>query len=800
MRKLIFALFSLVYLSAHAQDPATIRIRITSPKNEPVAYATISVLSVPDTLAKQQKSADSTGVAVFDLVLNHPYLVRISSVDYQPLEKSITVKSAGQQFNFTAKPSSTSLNNIVVTTRKPLMRQEDDKTIIDPEPIAAASTNAYEILEKTPGLFVDQDGNVYLSSMTPAQIYINGRQMKMSAADIATMLKNLPPDAIQKIEVVRTPSAKYDASGSGGIVNIVLKKGVKLGMTGSVNAGMQQGTYGNQFIGFNLTNNDGKKNSYINLNFSNRNSYDRYVTNRLFTKDSVLQQNAYTTYPAHSYFVAYGISDSLGSKWFVDFAGSATYHVFDNQTQTQNFVESISTGLPSSNSLNRVEYKGNYLRLSNGIDFVLKIDSASDWSNDFYFSYDRNRINQQYNTLYYTPFLPTTNGFGSPDNDRDYFTFTSDLKKRLKGRILLEAGVKAAITHFTSDASYFNGLGSGAVKDFSRTNTFTYNEDINAAYLQASKTFGKDIVLKAGVRLENTNMMGHQTVPSDTSFSLHRTDPFPYIYLSKKIMTIAGYDLRAYLVYRRTIARPVYEQLNPFPKFVDQYLTEQGNPRLRPQFTTNYEANISVNERPIIAVGINDTKDIFTQVIYPSDSSRRTSIRTYDNPGHNKEWYLRGLGAIPPGKRYFFVLGAQYNHNFYQGLYNGVAPLSFQKGTWTLFTYHQLKLDKLSQFMLHGFVRFNGQQQFYELSTFGQLNASLNRQFMKQKLTITVSMNDILNTNKNNFTLQQGTINAYGFRESDNRRFGINVRYNFGIQKKKEENNMFNMDAPKEKP
>ena len=147
---------------------------------------------------------------------------------------------------------------------------------------------AYEVIEKTPGLFVDQDGNIYISSLTPATVQINGRDMKMSAADVATMLKSLPPNSISKIEILRTPSAKYDASSSGGIVNVVLKKGVKIGMTGSINGGMQQGTYGNQFIGFNLNNNDGKKSSYVNLNYSKRNNYEKIITDRIFAPDSML--------------------------------------------------------------------------------------------------------------------------------------------------------------------------------------------------------------------------------------------------------------------------------------------------------------------------------------------------------------------------------------------------------------------------------------------------------------------------------------------------------------------------------
>jgi hypothetical protein len=361
--------------------------------------------------------------------------------------------------------------------------------------------------------------------------------------------------------------------------------------------------------------------------------------------------------------------------------------------------------------------------------------------------------------------------------------------------LIIETGGKISLLQFKNSSDYFNLNGSTPIKDYARTNKFNYNEDINALYLQGSKSIGKNIIVKAGARLENTNMNGHQLVPIDTSFAIQRTDIFPYVYLSKKVMMIAGYELRSYLVMRRTITRPVYEQLNPFPRFIDQYLTEVGNPTLRPQFNTNYEANISVDERPLLAIGINQTKDIFTTVIYQADSNQALAYRTYDNLGRNKEIYLRGLGAIPPGKRYFFVLGAQFNHNYYQGQYEK-EPLSFKKGSWTFFTYHQLRLDKRSQFTLNGFVRFKGQQQFYELGNFGSLNATVNRQFMKQNLVVTLSVNDIFYTNQNDFTIHQGSVDAVGNRKSDTRRFGINVRYNFGIRKKEEGKDIFDIEAP----
>ena len=258
-------------------------------------------------------------------------------------------------------------------------------------------------------------------------------------------------------------------------------------------------------------------------------------------------------------------------------------------------------------------------------------------------------------------------------------------------------------------------------------------------------------------------------------------------------MQIAGYDLRAYLVYRRTTSRPAYEYLNPSVRVVDPYLFESGNPSLRPQFTKNYEANISVDERPIVAIGYNDTRDIFTQVVYGADTSRSVSYRTYDNLGRSRETYLRGLGAIPPGKRYFFVVGAQYNHNFYEGQYEQ-KPLRYKRGSWFVFTYQTFKLTPLTQITLQGFARLKGQVQFYELSALGALNLSLTQQLMKKKLTLTLNATDVFYTNQYEFVLNQGSINAFGARKNDTRRFGLNLRYNFGLRKKEEATNMFQLE------
>ena len=798
-RILFFSFLTLFFIGTDlfAQD-IPVQIRIINEKDQPIPYASISVVNNNDSTQQIKHTADSTGSASFLLKKNGQYLVRFSAIGYLSFEKGITITGTQNKFQFTADNLSKKLDAVVITSKKPLFKQEDDKTIVDPENLVASSTNGFEVIEKVPGIFMDQDGNIYLNSTTPAAVHINGREMKMSAADMASMLKSLPPNSIAKIEILKTPSAKYEASGGGGIVNVVLKKGVKLGKTGSVNAGLQQGVYGNQFVGFSLNNNDGKKSSYLNFNMNNRNSYEKINTNRLLTSDTLLTQDAFTKYPGRGLYSNYGIIWTVGKKWEVEYDGSVNFNKSRSQSENDNLIKKISDEELLTNNLNRVNNHGNSFTISNGVESRYKIDSlGSEWENDIYTSYAEHRSNQEYGTEYYAPVTSPTSGEGDAINRRYLFIGKSDVKLKLKNKLTVETGLRSSVHHFTNETEYYSQKNGIEVPDMSRTNTFKYTENINALYLQGSKTFGNDIILKLGSRLENTNMKGEQQVPFDTSFNIHRTDLFPYIYLSKPIVKIAGFQLRGYLVYRRTIQRPGYDQLNPFPKYVDQYLTEIGNPSLKPQFTRNYEFNISVDETPLLAVGINDTKDIFTNVIYQSDTTAM-AFRTYDNLGKNKEWYIRGLGAIPPGGKYFFVLGAQYNHNFYDGFYEN-EPLSYKRGSWMLFTYHTLKLDKRSTLSMNGFVRFKGLIQFTEVNTFGQLNANINRKFLKDKLTVTLSVNDIFFTNKYDFSLNQGSVNAYGLRENDTRRFGINFRYNFGIRKKEASNGMFDVEPPEGK-
>ncbi|WP_428660246.1 outer membrane beta-barrel protein [Runella sp.] len=791
--RLHFILF-ICFVLTHSAFSQTLTIRLTDTSNNPVIGATLRLTERADSTKRLFNVADTSGLAKFSIKSEKQYLLEATSIGFKTLRKSLSPTGGSNAFTFVMEADKRTLNEVVVTAPKPLMLQEDDKTIVDPEPLAATSTNAMEILEKIPGLFVDQDGNVYLNSSTTATIYINGREQKMSTADIASILKNLPPGSISRIEILRTPSAKFDASGSGGVVNVILKKGVKIGITGSLTAGMNQGRYGNQFIGGTINNNNGRQTSYLTLNYNRRNTYDQVQTDRPFSADSLLSQRSFTTTPSQTYYSGFGFGFTPNKKWDINFDDRVTFNNYQSFADNQNQISRISEPIIFTENTNTLQNKTTAFAFNQDISAKYKLDSiGSELTADVTYSFSKSDGTQVFNTTYLKPIRNPIGGDGTIGNQRHSFSARTDLKFQLPNKLVLETGLKTSLQRFTNETQYFSKVGAVRKPDTFRTRSFEYDENISAAYVQASKTFNA-FILKFGTRLESTIMNGHQRSPGDTSFHIRRIDLFPYVYLSRGITKIAGYELRGYLVYRRSITRPVYEYLNPFPRYLDQYLYETGNPTLRPQFTQNIEANISVQDRPIFAIGRNYTSDIFTNVVYQDVKNPSLAYRTYDNLGKNQETYFRLMGAIPPGGKYFFVVGTQYNHNKYDGLYEG-KPLTFQRGSWSIFTFHQLKIDARSTLSLNGYLRLKGQLQFYELSNFGALNINVNRRFFERKLTVTLSANDVFFTSNNQFTLKQGSVSASGMRQSDTRRFGFNLVYNFGIRKKEEKNNMMNFES-----
>ena len=756
--------------------------------NGPLPGAVVHFMKLKDS-SFVSNITNQSGVVKFDAKLNHHYAIKISYLGFKTLHDTLTLKTDHQKAEYRLQEDAITIGAATITAQRPLMRQEDDKIIVDPMPLINSSTNTLEMLEKVPGLYVDQDGSIYLSSTMSATIYINGSELKMDNEDIATMLRSLPPNSVERIEVLRTPSTKFDASSTGGIINIVLKKGVKIGLTGSVNVGMNQGFYGNRFAGFSLNNSGTKTTSYLNINYNHNDLREVTHNMRSLVADTALHQTVVSRQQSEQGYLGYGINFDATKRISLSYDGrvnaSFPKSFTENNSQVQNSLDSL---LFENN--NQTNNKSDFLNIQQDLGVKRKFDTlGSELDTKLNYSFNSNNLKQDYVSAYTYPFVTDIKGNGTNRQQRHYIVFQSDLTYLLPHKYKLETGIKSSYQLYTSESKYFIDQSGTPVNDSLRTNEFNYQENINAAYAQASKTFGKWFTLKAGVRLEHTYMKGHQIIPADTNFLINRVDLFPYVYLSRELPKIFGIKLSAYVIYRRTITRPDYQSLNPYIKVFDDFLYETGNPALKPQFTDNYEFNISFNDMPILAFGQNFTKDIFSNVIYRDAAHNNVAIRTFDNLGRNRETYFRLMVGIPPGKRYFFALGAQYNYSNYKGVYMN-EDFAYKRGSWRFFTFHSLSLFKQTKITLSGFMMINGQMNFYELKNFGSLNMSLTQTLFHKHLSITLSARDLLHTMLTRFQMEQQGMIITGDRYTDNQRFGINIRYSFG-RKNKDDNKGF---------
>jgi len=795
-RKLLLAVTLLTpgFTEAWAQD---ISIQIRNKAREPLIGATVKLSAEKDSLKTFLTAADVNGVAVLKYIPDGMYHVVVTYIGYTAFVKTIAVNAQHRSFTFTLDENSLSLNQVTVSADRPFIRQEDDKMIVDPTPMIGISTNTLEVIEATPGIYVDYDAGIFLSATTPAVIYINGREQKLSNQDLMNLLRNLPPGSIERIEILRTPSTKYDAASSGGIVNVVLKKGLKIGRFGNVNVGMNQGKFGNRTAGLSFNNSGDKTTMYLNAGFNRHDRLDEMNSVRTMATDTTLNQKSETRQTSDDLFLGYGLTWDPDSLSGFSYDGRFSFGNRNSDVVNNGFFAGAD-GMHLTESEDLINTSGDRISLSQDIGYHYKLDTLdSQWDTRLGFDISRNQSDQQYSSEYTFPFDTLLNSRMNNDQQRMIIQLQSDLTWKLKNGIRTESGLKGSWQEYSSDAAYFTVANTIRTADTGRNNAYNFNEGIFAAYTQASKTVWGGLVLKAGCRLEYTYMNGRQKTPADTSFLVKRADLFPYLYISRDLPSllpnIIPIKLRTFLIYRRTIARPEYGQLNPSREYIDPFLYEAGNPDLKPQFTNNIEFNISYDDMPILAFGINYTQDVFSDVVYTDQTQSGVAVMTYDNLGKNTEKYMRGMIGIPPGGKYFFALGAQYNLNNYEGLYEG-EPLEYQRGSWRFFTFHSLKLAKNTKFTVNGFMMVNGSRGFYELDDFGSLNCGLSQTFLNQKLMITLNARDILGTMNNAFELNQGSLPSYGERSRDSRRVGINIRYNFGLGGKHDRNNLNNPD------
>ncbi len=757
-------------------------IQVEGENRVPLIGANATLIFLQDSTIRHTTTGFD-GKAIFHSKSLGQYSVEITYIGYSSLKTEISVEKGNSQFNIQLQENPLTLDEVTIVSRRPMLRQDGDKIIVDPTPMLDISTNVLEIMEATPGLFVDQDGGIYLGNTSPATIYINGREQRLGTQDITNLLRSLPPGSIQRIELIRNPSARYDAASSGGIINIVLKKGVKIGRFGSVQAGMNQGKEGNLFAGFSLYSTGDRSGWYLNTNVNRDAVQNDLVSSRSSAAPFLLSQESINTRKSSNGFIGGGYHLEINDKISFSYDGRISGNVTQSHTISENSMVSFEN-MPLSATTNLVDNESPFLSQQHDLNTLFRWDTlGSSLDVRFSFAHSTAKTSQEYRNEFLFPAMSADAGEGEWVNNRVFVQIQSDLTTFLPGKVNLEAGFKGSYMDFGNVSEFFRGFNGNPVPDSIRNNEYYYRETIGAAYVQASKTLFSDIVLKAGIRGEYTRMLGDQQIPTEAKFSVNRVDWFPYAFLSRRLVNIAGYELKAFAIYRKTLSRPSYQNLNPGIRILDQFNYESGNPALAPQFTHNTELNISMNDYPIFAVGRNQTSGIISNVLYNDPDNPALTYNTFDNVGSSVETYFRIVMGLPPVNRYFGVFGAQYNHLEYDGIYSD-APIVFSRGSWRLFTFHSFNLTKNTRIMASGFMLLNGQMNLIELGNIGQLNLTLSQTLMNKKLQISLFIRDVLRTMETPFILRQSDIVFEGERYADNQRVGMTLRYQFGIRKK----------------
>jgi outer membrane receptor protein involved in Fe transport len=610
-------------------------------KSKPLSGVSVALKNDKDSSVVKIGISNSSGQYEFSSMPSGRYFITASHIGFE--SQNSTSFQISQEGLTTApelmlKRSSKELGAATVTARRPLMEVRPDKLILNVEgSINAIGSNALELLRKLPGVTADNDNNLSLNGKNGVQVYIDGRPSYLPTANLADYLKTLQSTSIESIEVIGNPSAKYDAAGSAGIINIRLKKNLAFGTNMSVTAGYNIGTYPKYNGAFSFNHRDRSINIFGEYSY-NHSIYEGYSTQRRTQLDtSFLQKTVLvTTTNAHNYkFGADYFIDGKSTLGFIVNGLSSTYGISSDAGTSITYVPKNQSDrvLQANNRTNgtrdHVNFDINY-RFADSSGHELNVDADYGL---YRFRSNQYQPNDYFDSTGKIPLYSNNYNMIMP-SDIDIYTFKADYETNLaKGKLSL--GVKSSYVTTRNNFEEYdvsnNGGTAHSVMDTLSSNNFNYNENINAVYANYSRTL-KHWIFQGGLRAEYTNSKGVSTgfkenlpptagdpySPYDSTFVRHYTDLFP----SASVTYNKDPRKRWTLTYGRRIDRPSYQYLNPFEFRLDDYTLSRGNTQLRPQYSNTVGLSFTWNYRFTATANYSHTKDLATTVIDTIDGSK----------------------------------------------------------------------------------------------------------------------------------------------------------------------------------
>ncbi|MDB5144918.1 MAG: TonB-dependent receptor [Mucilaginibacter sp.] len=721
---------------------------------KPLDGATLILLVAKDSSVIGTQLANPDGSFAFQNLKDNTYLIKATYIGYKNYRSGSVVISQQKPVNLlaiTLSSTGKTLNGVAVTAQKSYVQQKIDRTVVNVNAlISNTGANALEVLEKTPGVQVDADGNITFKGKGGVLVMIDDKPTYLSAANLATYLRSLPASSLDQIELMDNPPAKYDAAGNAGVINIKTKKNTIRGFNAVVSADYAQGHYGRNNESINLNYRVNKVNLFANLAYNEQRTFRRLEIDRDYldangNTTSSLKDISYFRPTSNNTNIKAGMDYYISPKttWGVVFTG--TISPDHDSSPVFSLLYGKNGGLDSTiNTLNTS--KNNFNSKGINLNYTHKFDSTGrQLTFDLDYIRDVSGSNQLFVNNTFLPDGTLTNSQTLNDNlpaTINIYSAKADYSHPFKGKAKLEAGVKSSYVNTDNAANYFNVINNQSTIDYNNTNRFLYKENINAAYINFNKNFGR-FSLQTGLRLENTNGNGHQlgnAEKADSSFINHYTDLFPTAYASYNLDT-AGHNVLV-LSYGRRIGRPNYGSLNPFTFFVDEFTQFSGNPFLKPQFTDNYKLAYSFRSLFTIAIAYNYTTNVQGETIHRSGD---IFISTQGNIGQQKTLDLSVNGNFQPAKWWSVNLYAEVYNNTYQGaFYTGY--LNQSQITFAANGSNQFTLSKSWSAELSGFYDSGGTYGQFVTLPKGMLNAAIQKKILNNKGSIKLNMRDIFHT------------------------------------------------------
>jgi hypothetical protein len=756
----------------------SIKGKIIDSQNQPLPYTNVILYKIGNEANPKGTVSDNNGNYLFKNIAKGNYKISVSTLGFKTEKVKEFQFSSNKTLNFTLKEESQTLDEVVIKATRPVIRQTAEKLVVELEKTEMVNSSLQDVMRKVPGVLVTNNG-ISIAGKGGVRILINGKTTEYM--DVETLLRDFPADNIAKIEVVEQPGSEYDASGSGAIVNIILKKNVRLGTHGSITGwiGKDEGfEYGTRAS---IASYKNKLNWQASIGHSKPTWRDdlflvRTVANETYdqTTKSPYNPNRFNVSGNIDYYINDNNSIGIGGRW---------------NTRKSNRISSSKTIISDANTSNTLFSENSFDR--DRVDFSINpyYEYKSDTDKlivDFnYIDYKNDNINN----LYDVP------GSTVAYQDRRYLqdgkytikAFKADYSKTFSENLTVSFGSKYATVKTDSDLqSYLENTSNGFDLDVLGSSRFLVDETIFAAYSKINATSGK-WSFSGGLRYEDSNTDGTSIfLKNGQMVEEIQKRPIKKLFPSASVSRKLTEQLGASLSYSYRIRRPSYNSLNSFQEFLDPFSAEEGNPNLKPAFTNNYQFNLTYEGQPFFTVGYSKTNDVIFDLIKQNNTTKQirqqaVNIEDYTN------WNFRLFAPLSFLKGVDGYTGFIVNQNTYN---SAIHTLDLSK--WSVFWFIQAsyKLPWDVNFEMSGNYGTGALEGQIEVDWLAGLDFSFGKKFFDDKLKANLGFNKMLNRGFNG-TINYGNGNAKV--ESNGSRQNIQLRlvYSFGSKfgKKKSKRN-----------